>query len=261
MADKYASLAALQYFKQKLDGAFAKTVNNVAIDKNGNITLDPSQIAYKDGSVKDALDNLLYVKVAVNSVSNDVNNVELGTKVRAVTVSWIFNDAVITGATLNGTALTADELKAGKKAFTYPEPTGDAKDPALVATTEFKVTATDNRNATASKSTWVSFKLKKYYGVGDADGDAINNDFITGFGGTLADNRSGDFTVTADAGQYIYFAVPASFGTPTFKVGGFAGGFGLAKTFDFTNASGHTESYNVYKSANAGLGKTTVSVS
>ena len=30
---------------------------------------------------------------------------------------------------------------------------------------------------------------------------------------------------------------------------------------DFTNASGYTESYNVYKSDNAGLGGTTVKVS
>ena len=49
-----------------------------------------------------------------------------------------------------------------------------------------------------------------------------------------------------------------AFGTPTFKVGGFEGGFNLVKTFDHTNASGATVSYDVWQSTNAGLGNTTV---
>jgi hypothetical protein len=57
------------------------------------------------------------------------------------------------------------------------------------------------------------------------------------------------------------FALPTSYGTPLFNVGGFDGGFNLIKTFNFTNYSGHTESYDVWISDNIGLGTTTVKVS
>jgi hypothetical protein len=50
-------------------------------------------------------------------------------------------------------------------------------------------------------------------------------------------------------------------GTRSFKVGGFDGGFTLYDTISFTNASGYTEEYYVYRSDNAGLGQTSVTVS
>ena len=46
-----------------------------------------------------------------------------------------------------------------------------------------------------------------------------------------------------------------------FNVGGFDGGFFKVSTQDYTNPSGHTESYQVWRSDNAGLGQTTVKVS
>ncbi len=252
----------LQLFKQNADKTYAKTVNNVAIDKNnGNISLDASKIPYGDSTVKAVLDDLNYVKVQINSMSNNVNTAEKGAKVRAVTVSWALNNAVITGAALNGTALTETEWKAGKKDFSYPEPAERETDTAITANTTFTLVATDNRDATASRSTSISFKNGKYYGVGNpADEDAINNDFIKGLTKSLVDNFRGDFTVNATDGKYIFFAFPSSFGTPAFVVGGFEGGFAKVKTFDFTNASGFTESYDVYQSANANLGQTTVTV-
>ena len=62
-------------------------------------------------------------------------------------------------------------------------------------------------------------------------------------------------------GQYIFYCVPASFGSCSFKVGGFEGGFNKVDTIQFTNASGYTESYDIYKSTNSNLGNTTVVVS
>lgn len=76
----------------------------------------------------------------------------------------------------------------------------------------------------------------------------------------LAAWYSKTFTLNAAAGQHIYYAFPASWGTPRFFVGGFEGGFALLKTFDHKNASGATISYAVWKSTNAGLGNTTVEV-
>jgi hypothetical protein len=54
--------------------------------------------------------------------------------------------------------------------------------------------------------------------------------------------------------------VPSRFGTCAFTVGGFTGGFQMIATIAFTNASGYTENYDIYRSDYAKLGNTTVTV-
>lgn len=131
----------------------------------------------------------------------------------------------------------------------------------LTATTTFTLTATDTRNAVASRQSTISFLNGKYYGVSNiTDTSKMDAAFVKGFTKNLVSGRTGSWNVTANAGQYIYFAIPAIFGTPVFYVGGFEGGFSKVKTFDFQNSSGYTASYNIYKSTNAGLGATTVEV-
>lgn len=124
----------------------------------------------------------------------------------------------------------------------------------------YTLTATDDRDAKATKTTAITFLNGVYYGVGTAVGEAINNDFVKGLTKKLSGSKAETFTVNAAEGNYIYYALPKRLGTPTFFVGGFEGGFALEKTFDYTNPSGYTESYDVYKSTNAGLGSTKVDV-
>lgn len=97
-----------------------------------------------------------------------------------------------------------------------------------------------------------------YYGVGNAVGDGIDDAFVKGLTKALSGNKAKIFTVNAEQGQYIYYALPKRLGTPVFFVGGFEGGFALEKTFNYTNPSGYAEAYDVYKSTNAGLGSTKV---
>lgn len=92
------------------------------------------------------------------------------------------------------------------------------------------------------------------------DAAGVTDQIINQATGELAAWYSKTFTLNAAAGQHIYYAFPASWGTPRFFVGGFEGGFALLKTFDHKNASGATISYAVWKSTNAGLGNTTVEV-
>lgn len=269
-AEKLVTGARLALYTGEAAKTYAKTVNDVPIDKNtGNIALGSDKIPYgEDSNVKAELDaindKINYVPIVINSVSNNVNTVEKGTKVRAVDVSWSLNNAVLQGATLNGTALTADELKANKKSFTYPAPAegSTAADPALVKDTTFTLVATDTHKATATKSTGIYFRNQKYWGAGKpASIDDITNDFIKGLTSkAFADNAKGTFNVNATDDNYIFYAFPHAWGTPKFVVGGIEGGFALVKTFDFTNASGYTESYDVYQSGNANLGDTTVTV-
>ena len=105
----------------------------------------------------------------------------------------------------------------------------------------------------------VAFVAPVYYGVSGSY--APENATVLALNRVLTGSRARTFTVNAGDGQYILYALPEALGVPVFKVGGFEGGFELAGTFDFTNASGHTESYRLYRSSNAGLGATTVAVS
>lgn len=111
-----------------------------------------------------------------------------------------------------------------------------------------------SKSATAK----VQFVAPIYYGVSATY--ELSNSTVLALTRLLASSRAKTFSVNAASGQYILYALPFSLGTPVFKVGGFEGGFVLVGTFDFTNSSGYSESYNLYRSANAGLGSTTVSV-
>ena len=93
-----------------------------------------------------------------------------------------------------------------------------------------------------------------------ADSSDFDSGFILGLTKGLQGSKAKTFTVNAAASQHIYYAIPTRYGTPSFKVGGFEGGFAKAATIDFTNASGYEESYDIWKSDNAGLGSTTVVV-
>lgn len=109
------------------------------------------------------------------------------------------------------------------------------------------------------KTVKLSFVAPLYYGVGaDSTPESAT---VLALTQVLSASRARSFTLSAGEGQYILYAQPVALGAPTFKVGGFEGGFTRLGEFNFTNASGHTEPYWLYCSDNAGLGETTVAVS
>lgn len=206
-------------------------------------------------TLKKQMEDLMYKKIDVTSFSVSPSVVEIGSTVTAITLNWAFNkvpaSANITQGGQTGSLVVAEQT--GTKAFSSVS---------LTANTTYKITAKDERDAEVSKSVSIQFLNGVYSGVSTlTDADTIVDSVIQGLNKKLATKFTGDYTVNAGEGQYIYFAYPASMtAEPQFYVGGFAGGFGLVKTFDFTNASGHKESYKVYRSTNAGLGETIVTV-
>lgn len=101
---------------------------------------------------------------------------------------------------------------------------------------------------------------KNYSGISTTPANTAA--FIQGLTGSLATSRGETFSVTASGSNKIYFSCPTRYGSATFSVGGFAGGFILRATgINVTNAQGFSESYDLYESTNAGLGATTVTVS
>lgn len=211
---------------------------------------DASGVTYKDGmTVAQALDELLYVAPQITSFTNNVNTVEIGQTITSVTFNWTLNKTM-TSVTLNN-----------EPQSTTSPGTASLSGQSIKTNTTYTLTASDGKNS-VKKTTSISFQNKRYWGIGTVTSSGeVNNEFVLGLSGSeFATSKADTFTVNAGAGQYIYYAIPASFGTPSFFVGGFEGGFDLLATFDFTNASGGTVSYNVYKSTNANLGNTTVTV-
>lgn len=196
----------------------------------------------------------LYKAMSVNSFSNNSGTLEIGSSLSSSTFSWnLSKQPSKLTITANSQSSDVDKTQSGSALISFTQP--------LTATTTFTLTATDARDAVASRQSTISFLNGKYYGVSNiTDTSSMDSDFVKGFTKNLVSGRTGSWSVTANAGQYIYFAIPDTFGTPVFYVGGFEGGFSKVKTFDFQNSSGYTASYNIYKSTNAGLGTTTVEV-
>ena len=133
---------------------------------------------------------------------------------------------------------------------------------ALNASVTFTLAATETATGGSdSDNTSITWAPRNYWGVG-LDGLATEAD-IEGLGNSALDtNRNRTFTVTAAAGEHLYYSYPNSFGAANFSVGGFPGGFVLvSSSISVTNAFGFTTDYRLYKSVAAGLGSTTVTVS
>jgi len=124
----------------------------------------------------------------------------------------------------------------------------------------FTLTASDGVDPNAVATSVMRWRPRCYYGV-DVNQLSATEAFIESLSNSqLLASRNLTFTVNAGASQHIYYAFPASYGTPTFTVNGFAGGFELVGSVSVTNAYGVTQSYSLYKSTNSNLGSTTVVV-
>ena len=191
--------------------------------------------------------DILYKAIAIDSFTVTPSTAEIGSTVNAVSLKWALNKAA--------KSLTLD----GKNQ------TGSGAELTGLAITEnktWKLKATDERDATAEKTATLSFLNGVYYGVSAAPSE-YDSAFILGLTKTLRSSKLTSITVNAGAGQYIYYCLPKNgkgFGTCSFTVGGFTGGFSLVATIQFKNASGYTEEYYIYKSDNTGLGSTNVTI-
>lgn len=172
--------------------------------------------------------------------------VEKGATQTTATVEWATNKTP-TSVTVEGESVSPDT--------TSKELTGLQ----ITAEKEFTVVAADSRGSQTATAV-MRFCNGVYTGAAAAPA-AVDGAFIRTLTKTLQSYKARTFTVNAAAGRYIWYACPAGYGTPVFNVGGFDGGFSKVSTLNYTNPSGYTESYQVWRSDNAGLGQTTVKVS
>lgn len=127
------------------------------------------------------------------------------------------------------------------------------------ASVTFTLTGSDGISGDVATAA-IAWRPRVYWGTGASGGNT--EAFIEALSGSaLQSSRSGSFTVNATGSLKIYWAAPASYGTPTFDVGGFTGGFTLvSNTISVTNAHGVVQNYALYESDTPGLGNTTVVV-
>lgn len=179
----------------------------------------------------------------VTSFTVSPSVLEKGDSASSVLLKWVLNkepaSVMVDGKTQNavksGSVIIEEEISAKRT---------------------FKLSATDAKGTTVTKDATVNFYNKVLYGAAE---NLVSG--AEGFTEVLTATRKRTFTANAAAGEYIFYVCPVELGSCTFKVGGFEGGFNLEQTMELTNNFGYTESFNIYKSAQAGLGETTVEVS
>lgn len=201
------------------------------------------------------MEDILYEPITISSftakdAATGKSTLEIGTEVTDVAFSWKFNKTP-KSVTFNGEEMAVDSTGATLSGLS------------VKSATSWPLVATDERDASASKSAGLTFLRGVYHGVLE-DGVSIDSAAVLSLTRSLQGSRGITFNANAGKGQRIAYALPASgYGTPAFKDKdtGFQAGFYLAETISFTNSSGHTEDYNVWLSTNTNLGSMAVVVS
>lgn len=226
-----------------LDGVSPGTANNVLVSDGTNWT-----------SRSLSLDDLT---PAFNITMGGAQTVEVGATVATPSFTATYTGGPATSATLT------DNDGSSPKSLSSPftSVASDASPAKTANNASVTYTITANNGAVVDSATAViAWRPRVYWGARTTG--AYNEAFIEGLASSaLQSSRATSFTVNAGASQHIYYAVPTSYGTPTFFVGGFEGGFNLVgNDVSVTNANGVTQTYDLYESTNANLGSTTVTV-
>ena len=209
---------------------------------------DGANVLWKKLSVSD-----LAPAFAINSFSCSTGNLELGQSISSPHFSASYN-LTLSSARLRDSVLnTWQALTTPYLSFNSPGTFINSVVTSVTFTLEAH--ASDGTIKTANSS--IAWLARKFWGTG-VIGTAIGSLQSS----ALSSSRSQSFTVTANANEYIYLAIPSSFGTPIFYVGGFEGGFQLSQSaISITNPYNVTLSYNLWRSDNHSLGTTIVGVS
>jgi len=238
------------------------------IGDDGNMTFsEPTTLgstAEKVAYVNDEYPDLTNVDIALNNLfkkvyyealnitsftCNVADTHEIGTVLTDIVFSWGYNKEVKSQA-LTDCVIAIDDREA-----TYAE---------LKNTKTFVLTASDgsgNTGGIATASKKISFLPKIYWGCATAP-DELNSEFVLGLSNSkLASNPKGDYSFNCGVGEYAYIVTPTSQG---FKgniwVNGFQSDMVKENTISLTNASGHTQSYDVWRFTNSGLGTFTATI-
>jgi len=218
-----------------------------------NLPIDTNDVLYRGDVLTGVIDNILYLPLTIASFTASPAVYELGVILSSIQLSWSFNKAVVSQS-ITGVNVVPPTLVTSDRASLVTLSS-------ISANTTIFLTADDvtgDPNAAKVTSLSIAFVNRIYYGKRtDA---AINNAFLLSLSSDLVGVRNKSFTVSTGVSEFIYYACPVSYGVPTIKTNGFSGGLDLVSTFAFTNASGFTENYSVFKSPNDNVGSTLIDI-
>lgn len=179
----------------------------------------------------------------ISSISVAPNISQMGSTVSAK-LTWNYTHSTIKSQTINNEAI---ENTLRTKTFT-----------GVTTTTTYTLAATSNSDVKKSKSVTITFANGVYYGKSTTS--TYDSALISGLTKQLSNSKNRTITVNAGAGEYIFYCIPSRLGACSFNVGGFDGGFSKVATVNFTNSDNYAEKYDIYKSDNANLGNTNVTI-
>lgn len=200
---------------------------------------------------KQMIEDLSYKKITINTMTATNSSNEIGATVTGTNVAW----------TLSKTPKTM-KIKFGSETEETLDPSARSKaytGKNITSNTTITLTVTDEREAVVTKSVTIGFQPKVYWGTSEKT-SYLGADILALSSSALASGRTRTISVNAETGKYIVYAIPSSFGTPVFNVGGFDGGFVKAGTINLENAQGYVQNYDIWRSVNAGLGQTSVTI-
>lgn len=222
-------------------------INGVTL--KGDVTLDEINAASKDElksnfieydngefkTVQEALDSLLYVKPAINSFTGG-GTYEIGTVISTVNLAWSINKKINTQTLKRG---STEVSQINSEIRSYVDNIN------INSNTTYTLSISDGKNST-SKTTSVLFKQKRYWGVSEKE--TLANEDILKLSQELTDNRKQTRAFNCSGGKYFWLAIPKQMCSGiTFKVGGLAFSAMVATEIEFTNASGYTSIYIMYR--------------
>lgn len=228
LVDKYGKLAFLNTLsRENLDENLAKTISDL----------------------EEKVSQLMYEPIEILTFAPESSVVPIGTSLSTIKFSWKLNKTA-TSLSFSGPSLQEDvDPGLTTKSFTFASP--------IEETTQFTLTATDEKDGTMEKKTSINFLNYIYYGVSD---NASNVDTST-LTAVLSDSKMRSINVTAGENEYIYYVLPTRLGTPIFNVNSFEGGFiKVGDAVNKENSAGYTEPYDIWRSVNDSLGTLTVNI-
>ena len=206
-----------------------------------------SEIFNVSSALDKILDKLYYVKPSITSfdMSPSTLQYEKGQTISNLSFTWSYNKD-ITSQSLSNCDIALSDRKA-----TYRTP--------ITSNKTFTLTCSDGKN-TVSASKNITFSDKIYWGS-KAEG-TINSAFILSLSNkNFATAKAGTYSMTVATGEYGYIAMPKSFGVlSSVWIGGFEATVEDMGEIDFTNASGYTSKYKVYRTGKSGLGSISMQI-
>ena len=242
----YTNLPAKQ--DKLVSGTNVKTINGESILGEGDIEISGGTVDVSSSTIKgissttelslafDADGKLAIVKYSPIVVSNVAGGgtYELGSTRTSITITWTVSGSNPVEQKVDGTVVNNSD-----RSKTITGSWSSAK--------TFTVTAKDAKGNSSSGSTSIGFALRKYYGVSDKD-TLTNDDVLALNNKPLGGNKTlAETTFNCSGGKYPWYCIPTSYGEPSFIVGGLPNSDFVKQELEITNASGHKDSYQLWR--------------